>query len=300
MSRLTIFTAPKPFTDAHIALIQRNAIRSWQQIPDTTILLVGEEAGLAEAATGLGIGQVKGVRRNEQGTPLVSSIFQLAREASQTELLAYVNADMLLLPDFQNIAANASARGHDVVLLGQRHDLDVNTALDFSIGWADRLRAQVQHHGRLHPMGGSDYFIFPRHLFKWIPDFAIGRAGWDNWMIFHAISQGWTAVNATHDLLVVHQNHDYAHIGEGGHRRHPETFANTELGGGMRSMYMLLDLEYELIGGQIHRARPSLARLLRALERKLQPEQLVGRGPRWWLLRGLRKLRRALLASEAS
>ena len=29
MSFLTIFTAPKPFTDPHINLIQRNALRSW-------------------------------------------------------------------------------------------------------------------------------------------------------------------------------------------------------------------------------------------------------------------------------
>ncbi len=29
---LTLFTAPKPFTNPHIALIQRNAFRSWQAL----------------------------------------------------------------------------------------------------------------------------------------------------------------------------------------------------------------------------------------------------------------------------
>ena len=29
---LTLFTAPKPFTNPHIALIQRNAIRSWMAL----------------------------------------------------------------------------------------------------------------------------------------------------------------------------------------------------------------------------------------------------------------------------
>ena len=31
-STITIFTAPKPFTDPHIDLIQRNAIRSWRDL----------------------------------------------------------------------------------------------------------------------------------------------------------------------------------------------------------------------------------------------------------------------------
>jgi len=34
MSRLAIFTAPKPFTNPHIRIIQRNAIRSWQALGD--------------------------------------------------------------------------------------------------------------------------------------------------------------------------------------------------------------------------------------------------------------------------
>ena len=32
MTELTIFSAPKAFRDAHIATIQRNAIRSWQAL----------------------------------------------------------------------------------------------------------------------------------------------------------------------------------------------------------------------------------------------------------------------------
>ena len=49
-----------------------------------------------------------------------------------------------------------------------------------------RLLYEVKTRGRLHPPGGSDYFIFPRNCFTKIPNFAIGRAGWDNWMFYHA------------------------------------------------------------------------------------------------------------------
>jgi len=63
------------------------------------VLLVGNEAGMAEVASQYGIRQLSGVACNENGTPLVSSIFALARQASQGPLLVYVNADMILLPD---------------------------------------------------------------------------------------------------------------------------------------------------------------------------------------------------------
>ena len=47
MADLTIFTAPKPFTDPHIALIQRNAILSWLHLgPRVAVILLGEELGL--------------------------------------------------------------------------------------------------------------------------------------------------------------------------------------------------------------------------------------------------------------
>ena len=43
MTLLTIFTAPKPFTDPHIDLIQRNALRSWLALEDVEVFVVGDE-----------------------------------------------------------------------------------------------------------------------------------------------------------------------------------------------------------------------------------------------------------------
>src|SRR5512145_3128572 len=101
MPVLTIFTAPKPFTNPHIALIQRNAIRSWLALgPQVEVILIGEEEGLAEVAAEYGVRHLTNVERNANGTPLVSSMFALARQYSTSPLLACVNADILLMPDF--------------------------------------------------------------------------------------------------------------------------------------------------------------------------------------------------------
>ena len=142
MTLLTLFSAPKPFTNPHIAMIQRNAIRSWTLLPDVEVILLGEEIGLAEAAKELGVKHLLNVARNESGTPLISSMFQLARENSNSELLCIINADMILMPDFVEVTLESSslllgsrqlAVGlQKFVLLSQRWDYDITFPIDFS------------------------------------------------------------------------------------------------------------------------------------------------------------------------
>ena len=55
MAFLTIFTAPKPFTNPHINIIQRNAIQAWKRLADVDVILIGDEAGIPETAKELGI-----------------------------------------------------------------------------------------------------------------------------------------------------------------------------------------------------------------------------------------------------
>jgi len=293
MPFLTLFSAPKPFTDPHINIIQRNAIQSWIRLPDTEVFLVGEEDGLAEAAADYGVRHLPDVRRNEWGTPLVSSIFDLARRASNSPLMCYVNGDILLLPAFVESIRKAADRTPKFLMVGQRWDLDLPQPLDFSAGWDARLWADAQTRGGLHAPAGSDYFIFPRSLFAGMPDFAIGRAGWDNWMIYHARASRWPLIDATHDLTVIHQSHDYSHLPGGkAHYDLEETAINAQLGGGMRNMYLTIDATHELVNGQVRRARPTRVRMLRALERLFYPESETGW--RWRLTRRLRHLRRNL------
>ena len=82
------------------------------------------------------------------------------------------------------------------MVVGQRWDLDVIRPLEFDGDWDSRLRAEILERGELHRPSGSDYFIFPRLVFVEMPPFAIGRAGWDNWTIYHALQQKWPVVDA--------------------------------------------------------------------------------------------------------
>ena len=299
MALITFFSAPKPFTDPHIAIIQRNAIKSWTLFPDVDVILLGEEEGLTEAAMELGAKHIPDVTRSESGAPLISSMFQLTRENSASDLLCIINADMILMPDFVEAAKQAMKRKEKFVLLSRRWDYDITTSLDFEDGWENHLRSAVLGQGELHRPAGSDFFLFPKACYTDVPDFAIGRAGWDNWMIYHASQQKWPVIDCTPSVMIVHQNHDYGHLPGGkSHYTHPETDENIRLAGGPSAVrYTILDATHHLKNGKLTRPVPSWGRFWRGVELFLRkiffflPENVVENivRPKRWQKR-LRKL----------
>jgi len=282
VSLITLFSAPKPFTDPHIATIQRNAIQSWTLLPAVEVILIGRETGLAETGRELGVKHIPDVAVNQSATPLISSMFQLARENSQSDLLCIINADMILMSDFVEVvkltlesdALPSKRQERDpalqkFVLLSQRWDLDITQPIEFSEGWQDRLSAIVQLQGSLHRPAGSDFFLFPVSTFHDIPDFTIGRAGWDNWMIYKARREGWPVIDCTPSLMVIHQNHDYSHLPGGKpHYEHPDTNENIRLAGGQANIrYTILDATHQLAAnGKLVRPKMTSARFTRKLE----------------------------------
>jgi hypothetical protein len=295
MSLITLFSAPKPFTDPHIATIQRNAIKSWTLLPDVEVVLLGEEAGLAETARELGVKHISNVACNESGTPLISSMFQRARDASQrsnSELLCIINADMILMPDFVESAKQVVKLRDKFVLLSQRWDMDITAPLEFAAGWERQLESTVRTQGQLHRPAGSDFFLFPKFCYMSIPDFAIGRAGWDNWMIYKARKEKWPVIDCTPSVVIVHQNHDYSHLPGGkSHHEHPDTNENIRLAGGQAPIrYTILDSTHRLLNGKLARPKMSYLRFMRKLELFLRaiffflPENMienVARPKRW-------------------
>lgn len=273
MSLLTLFTAPKPFTNPHISIIQRNAILSWKNLPDVEVILMGHEPGMEEVAAEYGVRYLPEVAYSEFGTPLLSSMFQWACKVSDSPLMMVTNADVIYLPDLIAAARQAMGQAPRFLMLGQRWDMEINQIFDFGPGWEDRLQAGIAagEQGLLkasrHPPLGSDYFIYPRDCFTDLPDFAIGRSGWDNWMIYRTRILRWPAIDASDAITVIHQNHDYSHLpGNRPPYRLPETLKNVRLAGGRRTILLLTDTDHTMHNGQIHRLPVRGKKLLREIE----------------------------------
>lgn len=213
---ITIFASPKSFSDPHIGVIQRNAIKSWSLLkPDCEVMLLGKEYGIKEAAKEFGARHISDIAYNQNGTPLLDSIFEAVKNDSQNSILAYINSDIVLCDDFIKTVKEINKK--NFLAVGRRWDVDISQAINFTdSNWQKNLLEIKNKHGKLHEVWGIDYFVFTREVFKKIPPFAVGRAGFDNWLIFKAKKQGYPIFDATNVITAVHQNHHYNHVA-GGH-----------------------------------------------------------------------------------
>ena len=261
---ITIFTMPKPFL-RHIAVIQRNAILSWTLLrPECEIILLGDEVGTANVAAKFGIRHIPEIARNEYGTPLVSDIFAQAKRFASHEILCYVNADIIFLSDFMFAIKRVASIKQRFLMAGQRWDLDFDQPLPSYHGWEAQLKALLRQSAKIHPKCGIDYFVFPLGLFNEIPPFAVGRPGWDNWMIYKARTTGADVIDSTEAITAIHQNHDYSHVPQriGNTYEGPEAQHNCTLADNRSLAYTLNDANYILTQNYLRPTRcPALTDL---------------------------------------
>lgn len=228
---LTIFAIPKAFL-GRTAVIQRNALHSWKSLDaECQIILFGDEPGTADAAAEFDVEWASDIDKNNFGTPLVSSAFRKAEERARHDVVCYANADLIFLPDLLTATKRVAESTRRFLMVGQAWDLEIEGELPAGDVWQADVRARAADEGRKRGHGWIDFFVFRRRTIGPLPDFAVGRPIWDNWMIWHARSRRIPVVDITPSTLVIHQKHDYAHVKESRDERWegPEADANRAL-----------------------------------------------------------------------
>ncbi len=252
---ITVFTCPKAFK-GHIGMIQRNALAALQAMRDTCeVVLVGDDEGTRDAARDFDCPHVDAVDTNEHGTPLLTSVFDRAQAMARYDILAYVNADIVLDESFVDAVAICAAEP-EFLLVGERLDLDVTESLSFGDESATQAWFQDAR-TRGVPAGDDaiDYFVFRRGFWKDMPPFALGRTAWDNWMLYHARTRGAKLINCSETVTAIHQNHDYAHTREQSKDamwKGEEARQNRKMAG--QCFFDLVDSNYVIRNGGIRRA----------------------------------------------
>ncbi len=230
---MTLFTTPKAFRGL-FGVIQTNAIRSWALLrPRPEIILFGDDEGTAEIARKLGLGHVPSLKRNQYGTPLVNELFGGAANMASHDLMGYVNADIILMDDFTTAITKVRRflKRSDFLIVGRKIQVERKELLSFESGWAPRLREIARREGK-YVTPDSDYFVFPKGLYREIPPFAIGRCFWSPWFVYSARKQGARVIDATELVTAVEFKHDYSHVASTGHAprlRGPEYELNRKL-----------------------------------------------------------------------
>jgi hypothetical protein len=240
---LTLFSVPKPFLGP-IGELQRRSLASWTSLGgDVQVVLVGDEGGVAEAAREAGAVHVGGIERTVHGTPRLDSALRGVDRVARHPLRCFVNGDVVLFDDLLVAVRRVADHHPRFLLVGQTLDVDEPLGRD-----------EARSGGRPRGAAALDYFVFPAALYDEMPPFAIGRACFDNWLVWRA-RQGGIVVDATADVLALHQRHDYDHLSGGIEEAYygEEAARNLELAGGKKHLYTLHDASHVLRGGRLHR-----------------------------------------------
>lgn len=260
----TLFTVPKPFQGS-IDRIQRNAISSWKALGATVrVVLMGNEVGTAEIADELDVPHVADIETNRRGTPNLSNAFSKASQLATTPLLAYVNADIILLPNFVTAIEHLHNQvPGNVLMIGRRTELDLEEAMSFDDeSHYAALSQQVDQRGRLGPVVCKDYFVFRKGQYTDLPSFSVGRGNWDNWMVSSTNRAGVPVVDATRVVTAIHQDHGYDHVRGGRRAAYVTGFearANLQLAGG-RNLVTGCEASHTMSSGPPHALHPAKAR----------------------------------------
>ena len=255
--RVSIFCIPKPFS-GHTGLIQRNAIGSWLNLgPRVEVLIGGDDEGVADAARELGAEHLGKLDRSPQGTPRLDHLFEQAHARATGDLMMYVNADILLFPDLLAAVDQLQQSGAtDYLAIGRRIDLDVEQPLSYADPrWMSEFLTQATRRGKVAPAVCKDYFLFPRTLYRELPEFLVGRGNWDNWMVHQAKWSRVPVIDVTRLVSAIHQNHDYGHLKRGRLEAYvtgDEARHNERVGGG-KHVVSGATADWEFVDGRLKR-----------------------------------------------
>ncbi len=245
---LTLFSTPRPFKGS-FNRIQRNSIESWKAVcPDCQIILFEDEDGTtSKIAEELRVECVKNRESSKFGTPLLSSLFDIAKEKSKHEIIVQISTDIILTNDFlPSVKKVVEAMGDKPFLMaGRRRDLNFEEKIDFTQkDWQIKIINLAEKKGRLHAPSAMDYWVLPRNMPLEFPKFIIGRPGTDSWLVYELRKRKISVINSTEAISAIHQNHNYPQKGK------PffavEKAYNLKLAGGFMNLLTLREADWIL------------------------------------------------------
>ena len=135
-------------------------------------------------------------------------------------------------------------------MVGHRWDINLMDIVNFNdqkeseIFWKDAQKKSIKH-----ACTGIDYFVFRKNSFTNLPDFAIGRPGFDNWILWNARRHFIPLIDVSNEVMALHQNHDYRVYTDPKLFPDPDSLANKKLH--QDRTLNLLDANYHFMNGKI-------------------------------------------------
>lgn len=253
---ITLLTCFKNFTGDN-AIRQRNALNSWKALdPDIEIMLFGNPGGAEQIVREFGLKHYPDVPMFEERLVQIDAMFDIAQAEGKYDIQAYVNGDMIFGGDF--LAALKVVEFDKFMAIGRRWTFPVQDSLPVDciervIKLQNSIRAEVELDG----FQSIDYFCYRRGTFVDLKPLYLGTVTWDNYMIYHCISNKIPVVDLTAAITAVHQKHDYVYLP--GKRDEfysgPAAQHNRDLIGGWEKLFGTNDSTHIVKDGKVNPAR---------------------------------------------
>jgi hypothetical protein len=164
-------------------------------------------------------------------------MFLHAQSQYKAMFYAYSNADILFdtsLVETLTMIENKTVEFDKLLVVGKRSNFIVDK--ETMINQIEELKS-LGTQARLFRADAEDYFITKFNGYPWdyIPDFVVGKRGYDNWLVKEAILHGIPVIDATETLLALHQTDQDGNMA-GHSSQNPHS--NVQLAGKGYSFYM--------------------------------------------------------------
>ena len=258
---ITIFGTPKNF-EGIFKIIQINAIRSWRSLSkDVEIIIFGKSEGAQKIANEVSAIYYPNIKCSKNGVPLLSDLFYKANKIASFDILLFINSDILLPKRFIYSIRNVKNKFSNFLLVGHRWDLKVEKLINFNEAAAESLFWEMSEmKSKKASPAAIDYFGFRKNSLKKIPDFVVGRPGYDNWLIWYARRNFMPVVDISEEVKVIHQRHHYNFHNL---KNNPKIFDRNKISieeDGKKNMKLhgdrvlnLLDADFSILNGRIEK-----------------------------------------------
>ena len=260
---ITIFCTPKNF-EGIFDTIQKNAIRSWRYLSkDVEIIIFGNSKGAEMIAKEVGGIYYPDVKCSKNGVPFLSDLFQKANLIASFDILLFINSDIVLPEKIIGAIKIANNTFSNFLLVGYRWDLEVKKIINFKKTATSSAFWKIsESKSRKDSPAAIDYFIFRRNALKKIPDFVIGRPGYDNWLIWYARRHFIPVIDISEEVKAIHQSHHYNFHNL---KNNPKVFDRNKIPieeDGLKNLRLhgkkvlnLLDADYFILNGKVLKKR---------------------------------------------
>ena len=207
---ITIFSTPKDFT-GEFDIIQRNAFSSWRALSrNIEIIIMGKSKGAKVVTKEIGALYIPDIPLTKQGTPTISGLFNVAENFGNNNYYCFLNSDIILSPSFIDAFQTIKKSKKKFLAVAQRYNIDIDSIIDFlNPTESKRFYKSAEDNAKIGSCSAIDIFCFTKNLYKNIPEFSVGRIGFDNWLVWKARRTFTPVIDMTSSTIIFHQNHSY-------------------------------------------------------------------------------------------